>query len=86
MQILMTQTNLERIEGKMKIKSGERRFITEKEYDLITNPETMAWFKAIGGKDTIVRGRTKYAQDIIELTSVSPDGCSKTVREFEFVE
>jgi uncharacterized protein YneR len=58
--------------------------IFEKEYFLITNDNTIKFFRRLGGKETITRGYTCAGYKITKLVSTSPDKQTKVVREFNF--
>lgn len=87
MEILMTQTRLEKnpdtkttyIEVETKTEP-----ITEKQYNNITNDDTLRWFRRLGGSETAQRGYTAWGYNIVRLISSSPDRSIKTIREFTF--
>ena len=64
--------------------SIEVEVITEEEYDLITNEETVKWFRRLGGSGSVQRSYTYAGYVVTKLTSISPDRQNKKIREFKF--
>ena len=64
--------------------SKEVTTITDKEYDLITNDDTVKWFRRLGGSESLQRAYTCAGYKVYKLTSTSPDKQNKTIREFKF--
>ena len=64
--------------------SIEVEVITEEEYDLITNEETVKWFRRLGGSESVQRSYTYAGYVVTKLTSISPDRQNKKIREFKF--
>lgn len=54
------------------------------QYDNITNKETLAWFRRLGGSETATKVYTSQGYKTVKLVSTSPDKQYKTIREFEF--
>jgi hypothetical protein len=87
MKITLKTTNLEKKQGTKtayKVVKVESREITEQEYKNITSPETIRFFKRLGGSESLTRAYTSRGYNIVKVVSTSPDKENKTVREFEF--
>lgn len=54
------------------------------QYDNITNKDTLAWFRRLGGTETATKAYTSQGYKTVKVVSTSPDKQNKTVREFEF--
>ena len=67
-----------------KNESIEVKTITDKEYHLITNNDTVKWFRRLGGSESLQRAYTCAGYKVYKLTSISPDKQNKTIREFKF--
>ena len=65
--------------------SVEVKTITDKEYNLITNNDTIKWFRRLGGSESLQRCYTCAGYKVYKLTSTSPDRQNKTIREFKFI-
>lgn len=77
--IHLTET---RIEGGQK--TIETKTIDRKQYDNITNVDTLKWFRRLGGSETAQRNYTNMGYMVTRLISISPDKSIKVVREFNF--
>ena len=64
--------------------SKEVTTITDKEYHLITNDDTVKWFRRLGGSESLQRTYTCAGYKVYKLTSTSPDRQNKIIREFKF--
>jgi hypothetical protein len=64
--------------------SVETEQITKRQYDLITNEDTMKWFRRLGGSETATKNYTKWGYNTIELSSIDPARSLKRVRSFTF--
>jgi len=64
--------------------SKEVTTITDKEYHLITNDDTVKWFRRLGGSESLQRAYTCAGYKVYKLTSTSPDRQNKIIREFKF--
>lgn len=58
--------------------------ITDKQHHLITNDETVKWFRRLGGSESLQRAYTCAGYKVYKITSTSPDKQNKTIREFKF--
>jgi hypothetical protein len=65
--------------------SVKERLLTEKQYNLTVNEETLKWFRNLGGSETAQRSYTSYGYVVYQLTSTSPDKEIKNIREFQFI-
>lgn len=54
------------------------------QYHNITNKDTLAWFRRLGGSETATKAYTSQGYKTVKLVSTSPDKQYKTIREFEF--
>lgn len=59
--------------------------LTEKEHHNTTSPDTLKWFRRLGGSETVVMGYTCAGYLCTRLTSTSPDKETKYVRSFKFI-
>jgi len=87
MKITLKTTNLEKKQGTKTVYNTvkvESKEITEQEYKNITSPETIRFFKRLGGSESLTRAYTSRGYNVIKVVSTSPDKENKTVREFEF--
>ena len=92
----MRQTRIEMIKTKLvKNPNTKTTYIIEKEtkgiidkrqYNNITNDDTIKFSRRLGGTETIERGYFHCGYLIYKLTSKSPCGQNKTIREFKFIE
>jgi len=58
--------------------------ITEEQYNLITNDDTLKCFRRLGGTETSQKGYECNGFVVYKLTSTSPNKQRKTIREFNF--
>lgn len=71
-------------------KSGGRWVLTESTtedftaYNYCNSVDAIPFFRGMGGKERAQMGYTKHGYIPLQLSSVSPDGQSKTVRSFIF--
>ena len=65
--------------------SIEKSLLTEREYNLTVNDDTLSWFRRLGGTETAQRSHTSYGYKCYKLTSTSPNRQDKTIREFQFI-
>lgn len=65
--------------------SVTKSILTEREYGLTTNDDTLSWFRRLGGTETAQKSYTSYGYTCYRLASTSPDRQNKTIREFQFV-
>ena len=63
-----------------------KEVISKRQYNNITNDDTIKFFRRLGGTETVERGYTSRGYLIYKLTSTSPDWQMKTIRKFEFIE
>lgn len=88
MKIQLTQTTYTRSNEckswQEKVNSTEKREISLNEYELLTNDDTIKFFRRLGGKETIKRNYTLNGFCIVYLSSISPDNQLKVVRKFKF--
>ena len=85
--IIETKIKLEKKAGTKnayKEVSKEVTEVTEQEYELTTNEDTIKWFRRLGGSESVTRGYTYAGYVVVKLISTSPDKESKTVREYKF--
>ena len=85
--IIETKTKLEKKAGTKnayKEVSKEVKEVTERQYKLTTNDDTIKWFRRLGGSQNVTRGYTYAGYVVIKLVSTSPDKQSKTIREYKF--
>ena len=59
--------------------------LSEREYNLTTNEDTLKWFRNLGGSESAQRGYTCFGYVIYKLISASPDRQNKTIREYKFI-
>lgn len=89
MKIQLIQTTYtrssERKVWQEKTNSTEKREISLNEYGLLTNDDTIKFFRRLGGKETIKRNYTLNGFCIVYLSSISPDNQLKVVRKFKFI-
>ena len=67
-----------------KNESIEVTTITDKEHHLITNNDTVKFFRRLGGSESLQCAYTCAGYKVYKLTSTSPDRQNKTIREFKF--
>lgn len=58
--------------------------ISKKQYDNITNENTIKWFRNLGGTENVSYGYTCRGYKIIKLISTSPNKENKSIYEFNF--
>jgi|TARA_R110000772_G_scaffold259372_1_gene376977 hypothetical protein len=64
--------------------SVKEKLLTERQYNLTVNKDTLKWFRTLGGSETAQKSYTSYGYVIYKLTSTSPDKEIKNIREFQF--
>ena len=79
----MLKFNLTTTRTENGITTVEQSVITEKQYNNITNKDTLKYFRSLGGSETAQRCYTCAGYIIFKLISRSPDRNVKVVREFE---
>lgn len=85
MKIQMTlETFASDKKGILRKKQTEIKGISESEYDLITDKETLKFFRKLGGSETAKKTYTSQGYKITYLSSISPDKTIKIVRTFKF--
>ena len=52
--------------------------------DLLTNKETLKWFRNLGGSETATKEYTSRGYNITKLVSTSPNKQERTIRTFNF--
>jgi hypothetical protein len=62
----------------------ENKTIDLKEFDLLTNKDTLKWFRNLGGSETATKEYTSRCYKITKLVSTSPNKKERTVRTFDF--
>lgn len=77
--IQLTETRIE--SGQ---KTIETKTIDKKQYDNITNKDTLKWFRRLGGSETATKNYTSRGYNVTKLISKSPDKSIKVIREFNF--
>ena len=85
--ITLTKTKLEKnpnTKTTYKEVSKEVKNIDFEQYDKITNIDTIAWFRRLGGSETATKAYTSQGYKTVKLVSTSPDKQNKTIREFKF--
>jgi hypothetical protein len=58
--------------------------VTEQMYTNATAPDTVRFFKRLGGKEHLERSYTCQGYKIVKITSTSPDKSQRTIREYTF--
>lgn len=66
-------------------KETEKKEISEREHNLLTNKDTLKFFRKLGSKETIKQRYTSAGYVITYLSSVSSCGKIKIVRKFKFI-
>ena len=87
-QITMVKTRLEKnpsTKTSFNILEEATEVIPRERYEFITKPETLKWFRSLGGSETAERSYTCRGYNITRLTSTSPDKQIKVIREFKFI-
>ena len=87
-QITMTKKRLEKTPSTkttFKVLNEVTEVIPREHYEFITKPETLKWFRCLGGTETAERSYTCRGYNITRLTSTSPDKKIKVIREFKFI-
>jgi len=69
-----------------KNESVEVTTITDKEYHLITNEDTVKFFRRLGGSESLQRSYTCAGYKVYKMVYTSPDRQNKTIREFKFID
>ena len=65
-------------------KSIDFEDVAEQMYRNATAVDTIRFFKRLGGKEKIERAYTSRGYNVVKLTSTSPDGQMRTIREYNF--
>lgn len=77
--IQLTETRIENGQ-----KTIETKTIDKKQYDNITNVDTLKWFRRLGGSETATKNYTSRGYNVVKLISKSPDKSIEVIREFNF--
>ncbi len=77
--IQLTETRIEN-----GAKTVEQREIDMRQYNNITNDETLKFFRRLGGSETATRNYTSRGYNVTKLISTSPDKSTRVIREFNF--
>lgn len=77
--IQLTETRIEN-----GTKTVENKTIDFKQYNNIVDPNTLKWFRRLGGSETARRNYTNQGYLVTKLISTSPDKSIKVIREFNF--
>ena len=86
-KITMTKINEVKKEGTKTVwikDSKASEVLTRQQYDNCTNYETIAFFRRIGGSETVTRNYTTFGYVPTKIVSTSPDKQKRTIREFTF--
>ena len=87
-QITMTQTRFKKnpsTKTTFNLLEEVSEVIPRERYEFITKPETLKWFRSLGGTENAERSYTCRGYNITRLTSTSPDKQIKVIREFKFI-
>jgi hypothetical protein len=79
--IQLTETRIEN-----GAKTIETKEIDMRQYNNITNDDTLKWFRRLGGSETATRNYTSRGYNVTKLISTSPDKSIKVIREFNFID
>jgi len=83
--IIETVTNFERVGSKwVKVQEKESP-ISFINYCNVVAPETIRFFRRLGGSETVKKNYTKAGFLPVEIISTSPDRQSRTTRKFKFL-
>lgn len=75
----LTEKHFEYVDGQWVLTLSESAQVVNHEYyQNCISKETIKFFRALGGKEDLIRKSGK-----VILTSINPDGMTKTVRAFE---
>ena len=74
------------------VKNGKKFVTTEKtekvidskQYNNITNSDTLKWFRRLGGTESAQKNYTSRGYNVTKLISTSPDKSERVVRIFDF--
>ena len=81
MKIILTQQTIKRgVQQREEVKE-----ISENEYNLLTNKDTLSFFRRLGGTETTRKEYTYKGLVITKLISTSPDKEIKVIRNFKIV-
>ncbi|MCP4066278.1 MAG: hypothetical protein GY740_23945 [Gammaproteobacteria bacterium] len=64
--------------------SIEKSLLTERQFNLTVNNDTLRWFRRLGGSETALKSYTCFGYNVYKLISTSPDRQNRTIREFQF--
>ena len=67
------------------VESKEVTEVTEKQHHLVTNNDTVKYFRRLGGSESVQRSYTKQGYLVTKLVSTSPDKQNKVIREYKFL-
>jgi hypothetical protein len=67
-------------------KTIETKEIDMRQYNNITNDDTLKWFRRLGGSETATRSYTSRGYNVTKLISTSPDKSTRVIREFNFID
>ena len=62
----------------------ETKTIDVKTFDLLTNKDTLKWFRNLGGSEKVTKTHTSQGYKITKLVSTSPNKKERVVRTFNF--
>lgn len=67
-----------------KLIDEETQIVTNEQHERITEPETLKYFRRLGGSETAQKGYTIGGYKVTKLTSKNADKTIKIVRTYKF--
>lgn len=86
LNIKYRQEEFIKINGFYKLEALSRQKIDEEIYRKITSEKSIAFFRSLGGRERVIRKKTKFGYKIVGLGSISPDKEIMILRYFNFDE
>lgn len=84
MKIQLTTQKQIKVGSKFITTETENEVIDFKTFDLLTNKDTLKWFRNLGGSETATKEYTSRGYNITKLVSTSPNKQERTIRTFNF--
>ena len=84
MKIQLTTQKQTKIVSQFITTETESETIDFKTFDLLTNKDTLKWFRNLGGSETTTKEYTSRGYNITKLVSTSPNKQERTIRTFNF--
>ena len=78
-----TRTHFVKIGSRWKVVDSKTQDVTKEQHNNATAPETVRFFRNLGGYERVERAYTYAGYIPVKVTSISPDRRERTIREYK---